>query len=59
MTSFLAGCGTEEATSSQNAPPGATSGQANVSKSTTPKAPIPKNVNPDAGNRGIKGKYAD
>jgi hypothetical protein len=56
---FLTGCGAEQAQSSQNEPPELKTGQADVSKSTQPKARLPKNVNPSASNRGIKGKYAD
>jgi hypothetical protein len=59
VSGFLPGCGSEGVQTSQSEPPETKPGGANSAKSTPPKQRLPKNVNPDASNRGIKGKYAD
>jgi hypothetical protein len=57
---FLSGCGSEEGNTSKTEPPGSQGGAASPSTSkVTPAQPLPKNVNPNASNKGIKGKYAD
>jgi hypothetical protein len=55
---LLPGCGSEEAPKSQTEAPESKGGMAHPARSTPP-ARLPKNVNPDASNKGIKGKYAD
>jgi hypothetical protein len=57
VSGFLPGCGSEGVQSSQSEPPETKADKAIVAKSKVPK--LPKNVNPEASNRGIKGKYAD
>jgi hypothetical protein len=59
VSGFLLGCGSEGGQTSQSEPPESKPGEANSAKSAPPKPRLPKNVNPDASNRGIKGKYAD
>jgi hypothetical protein len=59
VSGFLPGCGAEGVQSTQSAPPESKPGEASSAKPPTPKPHLPKNVNPDASNRGIKGKYAD
>jgi hypothetical protein len=55
---LLPGCGPAETTTSQPPPPEAKTGVVAPSKPMPPQR-IPKNVNPNASNKGIKGKYAD
>ncbi len=57
VSGVLAGCGPDGVQSSQSEPTEtkAESGIAPKLKSSK----LPKNVNPNASNRGIKGKYAD
>jgi hypothetical protein len=56
---FLAGCGADGIQTSEQAPPESKPGETGSSKTTLPKSKLPKNVNPNASNRGLKGKYAD
>jgi hypothetical protein len=55
---FLPGCGPEAARPPQADAPESKAGESNPSK-PQPAVRLPKNVNPNASNKGIKGKYAD
>ena len=59
LSGFLAGCGTEGVQSSTKEAADTKSAEAASSKVTQLKSRLPKTVNPNASNRGIKGKYAD
>jgi len=59
LSGFLAGCGTEGVQSSPPEPTETKPAEVSSSKSAQPKVRLPKNVNPNASNRGLKGKYAD
>jgi hypothetical protein len=56
--SILPGCGSEGSQSSQGETSEAKAEVANPSK-TKRAVRLPKTVNPNASNKGIKGKYAD
>jgi hypothetical protein len=56
VSGFLTGCGAD---GTQASSPESKAGETAVAKSTIAKLRLPKNVNPNASNRGIKGKYAD
>jgi hypothetical protein len=55
---LLPGCGPEGGQPSQGDAPESKAGVANPA-TPKPAMNLPKNVNPNASNKGIKGKYAD
>jgi hypothetical protein len=57
VSGFLPGCGSEGVQSSQAEPPETKAEKAIAAKSKLPN--LPKNVNPNSSNRGIKKEYAD
>jgi hypothetical protein len=57
VAGLMPGCGSEGVQTSKAEPPESKAGGAIVSKAKLPK--LPKNVNPNASNRGIKKEYAD
>jgi hypothetical protein len=60
---FVSGCGTQAPISQKDLAESETGeanlGQVGSSKATQPTVRLPKNVNPEASNKGLKGKYAD